>query len=216
MKREHILYRMTRVIFQQRLLLLYFITLVSIHLSLPLCNMEITIVIPGTGENKSNMHRVLKIVQNKSFKLSAVNILKFSTASRPVIFFFQTKYIFPRLALKSFHEINPLQCSFLENPRDGEAWWAVIYGVSQSQTRLKRLSSSSSSNSMRLIQSNLLHVFIINRPLLMFVSFFTITCLNYHHSIKIEFRIETAIGSCWLAHNFSKLSPCYPYIWKHG
>ena len=38
---------------------------------------------------------------------------------------------------------NPLQCSYLENPRDGEAWWAVVYGVAQSRTRLKRLSSSS-------------------------------------------------------------------------
>ena len=38
---------------------------------------------------------------------------------------------------------NPLQCSCLENPRDGGAWWAAIYGVAQSQTRLKRLSSSS-------------------------------------------------------------------------
>ena len=40
---------------------------------------------------------------------------------------------------------NPLQCSCLENPRDGGAWWAAVYGVTQSQTRLKRLSSSSSS-----------------------------------------------------------------------
>ena len=40
---------------------------------------------------------------------------------------------------------NPLQCSCLENPRDGRAWWAAVYGVAQSQTRLKRLSSSSSS-----------------------------------------------------------------------
>ena len=39
---------------------------------------------------------------------------------------------------------NPLQCSCLENPRDGGAWWAAIYGVAQSQTQLKRLSSSSS------------------------------------------------------------------------
>ena len=39
---------------------------------------------------------------------------------------------------------NPLQCSCLENPRDdGGAWWAAVYGVAQSQTRLKRLSSSS-------------------------------------------------------------------------
>ena len=41
---------------------------------------------------------------------------------------------------------NPLQCSCLENPRDGEAWWATICGVAQGQTRLKRLSSSSSSS----------------------------------------------------------------------
>ena len=39
---------------------------------------------------------------------------------------------------------NPLQYSCLENPRDGGAWWAAFYGVAQSRTRLKRLSSSSS------------------------------------------------------------------------
>ena len=38
---------------------------------------------------------------------------------------------------------NPLQCSCLENPRDSGAWWAAVYGVPQSRTRLKRLSSSS-------------------------------------------------------------------------
>ena len=37
---------------------------------------------------------------------------------------------------------NPLQCSCLENPTDGGAWWAAIYGVAQSQTRLKWLSNS--------------------------------------------------------------------------
>ena len=42
---------------------------------------------------------------------------------------------------------NPLQCSCLENPRDREAWWAAVYGVAQSRTRLKQLSSSSSSKS---------------------------------------------------------------------
>ena len=44
---------------------------------------------------------------------------------------------------------NPLQCSCLENPGDGGAWWAAVYGVAQSRTRLKRLSSSSSSSSSR-------------------------------------------------------------------
>ena len=37
---------------------------------------------------------------------------------------------------------NPLQCSCLESPRDVGAWWAAVYGVAQSQTRLKQLSSS--------------------------------------------------------------------------
>ena len=38
---------------------------------------------------------------------------------------------------------NPLQCSCLENPRNWGGWWAAVYGVTQSRTRLKRLSSSS-------------------------------------------------------------------------
>ena len=41
---------------------------------------------------------------------------------------------------------NPLQCSCLENPRDGGAWWPAVYGVSQSRTRLKRLSSIQNSS----------------------------------------------------------------------
>ena len=41
---------------------------------------------------------------------------------------------------------NPLQCSCLENPRDWGAWWAAVYGVAQSRTQLKWLSSSSSSS----------------------------------------------------------------------
>ena len=41
---------------------------------------------------------------------------------------------------------NPLQCSCLENPRDRRAWWAAVYGVAQSRTQLKWLSSSSSSS----------------------------------------------------------------------
>ena len=50
------------------------------------------------------------------------------------------------ISLFSFGEGNgnPLQCSCLENPRDGGIWWASVYGVAQSRTQLKRLSSSSS------------------------------------------------------------------------
>ena len=43
---------------------------------------------------------------------------------------------------------NPHQCSCLENPGDGGAWWAAVSGVAQSRIRLKRLSSSSSSSSV--------------------------------------------------------------------
>ena len=48
---------------------------------------------------------------------------------------------------------SPLQCSCLENPRDGGAWWAAIYGVAQSWLQLKWLSSSSSSSSILKVAS---------------------------------------------------------------
>ena len=50
---------------------------------------------------------------------------------------------------------NPLQCSCLENPRDGGAWWAAVYEAAQSQTRLKQLSSSSSTNMITSKQGNI-------------------------------------------------------------
>ena len=37
---------------------------------------------------------------------------------------------------------NPLQCSCLENPRDGGSWWAAVYGVTQSRTRLNDLAAA--------------------------------------------------------------------------
>ena len=49
---------------------------------------------------------------------------------------------------------NPLQCSCLENPSDGGAWWAAVYGVAQGRTRLKQLSSSSSSSSSSIVILN--------------------------------------------------------------
>ena len=49
---------------------------------------------------------------------------------------------------------NPLQCSCLENLRDGGAWWISVYGVAQSWTRLKRLSSSSSSSRVNYCSNN--------------------------------------------------------------
>ena len=57
-----------------------------------------------------------------------------------------TEWLHFHFSLSCIGEGNgtPLQCSCLENPRDGGAWWAAVYGVVQSRTRLKRLSSSSS------------------------------------------------------------------------
>ena len=59
-----------------------------------------------------------------------------------------TEWLYFRFSISCIGERNgnPLQYSCLENPRDGGAWWTAIYGVAQSRTRLKRLSSSSSSN----------------------------------------------------------------------
>ena len=50
---------------------------------------------------------------------------------------------------------SPLQCSCLENPRDRGAWWAAVSGVAQSQTRLKRLSSSIQASQVALVVKNL-------------------------------------------------------------
>ena len=58
---------------------------------------------------------------------------------------------------------NPLQCSCLEDPRDGGAWWAAVYGVAQSRTRLKRLSSSSASIPGESSSSDIPAVFKITR-----------------------------------------------------
>ena len=53
---------------------------------------------------------------------------------------------------------NPLQCSCLENPRDGGAWWAAVYGVAQSWTRLKWLSNTSMAESEEELKSFLMKV----------------------------------------------------------
>ena len=55
---------------------------------------------------------------------------------------------------------NPLQCSCLENPRDGGAWWAAVYGVAQNRTQLKWLSSS----------SNIFEIFVIKKHKILYKS----------------------------------------------
>ena len=66
---------------------------------------------------------------------------------------------------------NPLQCSCLENPRDGGAWWAAVYGVAQSGTQLKWLSNSS--NNLNIIQvfEHLIEVIIYAFGILAYISY---------------------------------------------
>ena len=75
---------------------------------------------------------------------------------------------------------NPLQCSCLENPRNGGAWWVAVYGVAQSWTQLKRLSSSSSSNGVwRYIPYELVFSF-----------WFLIGCCILFHTFPVYFTIS--------------------------
>ena len=78
---------------------------------------------------------------------------------------------------------NLLQCSCLENPRDGGAWWAAIYGVAQSRTWLKRLSSSSKQN--RNFPSDISTFFFINiKQLSVFLHFFFRELIFIEHHLS--------------------------------
>ena len=72
---------------------------------------------------------------------------------------------------------NPLKCSCLENPREGGAWWAAVYGVTKSWTRLKWLSSSS-------ISYPVLHVFYFLSKEFSNISFKCYTVYVNYTSIK--------------------------------
>ena len=75
---------------------------------------------------------------------------------------------------------SPLQCSCLENPGDGEAWWAAVCGVTQSRTRLKQLSSSSS------LSAYLLYAYIyVDRHIGTYMCvFFLFTQMDAHCSVR--------------------------------
>ena len=92
---------------------------------------------------------------------------------------------------------NPLQGSCLENPRDGGAWWAAVYGVAQSWTRLKWLSSSSSRyiiirrkwfDSTKLVSSSIWCLILWHKRLNKYI------CLStniYVHMKNLWFLLET-------------------------
>ena len=67
---------------------------------------------------------------------------------------------------------NPLQCSCLENPRDGGAWWAAIYGVAQSRTRLKELSNFSLGRGFHKVGSLKFRDYLARNPYIVNVNIF--------------------------------------------
>ena len=77
---------------------------------------------------------------------------------------------------------TPLQYSCLENPMDGGAWWAAIYGVTQSRTQLKRLSSSSCSSSTVLFNFFLFFRWIVFTSSLLTFSFISVLLLIPSHA----------------------------------
>ena len=92
---------------------------------------------------------------------------------------------------------NPHQCSCLENPRDGEAWWAAVYGVAQSRTRLKWLSSSSMTPSLECIEN-----LATSQPC---SSASFISCQDNCSNLLMTLSLTLSQSSPWL-HPFASLS----------
>ena len=132
-----------------------------------------------------------------------------------------TERLHSHFSLSCIGEVNgnPLQCSCLENPRDGGAWWAAVYGVAQSWTRLKRLSSSSIQYRVHLFypigsMSSLLFCYICSKfcynGSVLFSLFFQYITLHaqyyvfFHHlfpsknAIKTIKKIIWHCISCWI------------------
>ena len=101
--------------------------------------------------------------------LTLSEIILFNNVSPPILFHILPLSISIKLHGKGGEgNGNPLRYSCLENPRDRGAWWAAIYGVAQSQTRLKQLSSNSSSRGkgVSLLNCILIAYEVVNQHLL--------------------------------------------------
>ena len=113
-----------------------------------------------------------------------------------------TEYLHFHLSLSCIGEGNgnPFQCSCLENPRDRGAWWAAVYGVAQSQTQLKRLSSSSSSivNEAGVFSGILLLFLWSNRCWQFGLWFLCLSSIQLEHLEVLSSRtVEDQLGEFW-------------------
>ena len=90
-----------------------------------------------------------------------------------------------------------LQCSCLENSRDGGAWWAAVYGVTQSQTWLKRLSSSSSSRFM--CRNGYFSIYHIDFP--------CVNTVTVHFFNNLVIKMHVAVFRLHMAQEHMLLSP---------
>ena len=109
---------------------------------------------------------------------------------------------------------NPLQCSCLENPRDGGAWWAAVYGVAQSRTWLKRLSSGSSSRTQCILNVPLCESYFKNGGTQSICRLsFLLSCICKHVK-HLWFCTEISIKiPCWSFKNMrNMLSYCHPVV----
>ena len=102
---------------------------------------------------------------------------------------------------------NPLQCSYLENPRDRGAWWEAIYGVAQSWTRLKRLSSKHI-NIYPYIYLYLLYIYVYVHICIfihIYLYIYILTCIFI--SIYIDINVVVESLSCiWLFYDPTELA----------
>ena len=108
---------------------------------------------------------------------------------------------------------NPLRCSCLENPRDGGAWWAAVYGVAQSRIQLKQLSSSSSMSVMLSNHLILSYFLLLLPPVFPSSRFFckvslwnqSLRCFLTLEGISVFLSLVLSVNR--LAHNLT----CYPH-----
>ena len=89
----------------------------------------------------SSVHGIFqaRVLEWRAIAFSKLNGLKVTDPDLVINMFGYTEWLmYTRAHLENYYKfegnVNPLHCSCLENPRDGGAWWAAIYGVTQSQT----------------------------------------------------------------------------------